>query len=91
MPPEELRLQGHRVYDWIAEYFEHIEEYPVLARVAPGEVAARLPAEAPEGPTAMEEILRDFREVVLPGITHWNHPGLFAYLGITGSGRGVVG
>jgi aromatic-L-amino-acid decarboxylase len=90
MPPEALRAAGHEVYDWIAEYLSRIDEYPVLARSAPGEIAAKLPAEAPEGPTPIEDILRDFREVIVPGVTHWNHPGFMAYFGITGSGPGIL-
>jgi aromatic-L-amino-acid decarboxylase len=63
----------------MAEFLARPEAYPVLARVAPGETAARLPASPPAGPEAMEAILRDFRETVVPGLTHWNHPGFFAY------------
>lgn len=91
MPTEELRRRGHEVFDWLADYFDGIEDRPVLARVAPGEIAARLPEEAPEHPTGMDQILRDFDEVVLPGVTHWNHPGFFGYFGITGSGPGILG
>jgi aromatic-L-amino-acid decarboxylase len=90
MPPFELRRRGHEVFDWLAAYFEEIEAYPVLARVAPGDVAARLPLEAPEAPAGMEEIFSDFEEIILPGTTHWNHPGFFAYFGITASGPGIL-
>jgi aromatic-L-amino-acid/L-tryptophan decarboxylase len=91
MPPAELREHGHRVFDWIGEYFEGIERLPVLAQVVPGEVAAALPAGPPREPVEMERILADFRRVVLPGVTHWNHPGFMAYFGITGSGPGILG
>jgi aromatic-L-amino-acid decarboxylase len=91
MSPAELREFGGRAYDWIAQYFARIEDYPVLARVAPGEIAASLPAEAPENGTGMEEILDDFASRIVPGLTHWNHPGFFAYFGITGSGPGILG
>lgn len=90
MPSDELRRRGHAVFDWLAEYLENIEERPVLARVAPGDIAGRLPEEAPEAPTSMDRILQDFEEVILPGVTHWNHPGFFAYFGITGSGPGIL-
>ncbi len=91
MPPDEFREHGYEVIDWIADYFASIDDYPVLARVKPGETAARLPLEAPEEPTGMDEILRDFEEGIVPGTTHWNHPGFLAYFGITGSGPGVLG
>jgi aromatic-L-amino-acid/L-tryptophan decarboxylase len=91
MPPEEFRRHAHAVVDWIADYLRDVGEYPVLARVEPGEVAAALPDAAPEGPAAFPEILADFERVLVPGITHWNHPGFFAYFAITGSGPGVLG
>jgi aromatic-L-amino-acid/L-tryptophan decarboxylase len=91
MPTAELREYGHQVIDWIAEYLEEIESYPVLARVRPGEVTASLPTAPPDAPTGMDEILRDFRDRLVPGVTHWNHPGFMAYFGITGSGPGILG
>lgn len=91
MPPDEFRRHAHATVDWIADYLAGIERYPVLARVSPGEVAARLPTAAPEAPEPMEQILADFERLVVPGITHWNHPGFFAYFGITGSGPGILG
>jgi aromatic-L-amino-acid/L-tryptophan decarboxylase len=91
MPPDEFREHGHAVVEWIADYLAAVGEYPVLARVEPGEIRAQLPAEAPEAPTAMAEILADFERVLLPGVTHWNHPGFFAYFAITGSGPGILG
>ncbi|CAN5866250.1 pyridoxal-dependent decarboxylase [soil metagenome] len=91
MPIEEFRAHGHAVVDWIAEYLGSVDEYPVLARVAPGEIAGRLPRHAPEQPAGMREILEDFEHVLLPGMTHWNHPGFFAYFAITGSGPGILG
>jgi aromatic-L-amino-acid decarboxylase len=91
MSPEEFREHGYQVIDWIADFFEDIERLPVLAQVRPGEVAARIPREAPEGPGDVEEILRDFEEIIVPGTTHWNHPGFMAYFGITGSAPGVLG
>ena len=90
MPPEELRESGHATVDWIADYFSRIETFPVLARVAPGEIAAHLPTEAPEEPTPINRILAEVDEL-LPGITHWNHPGFFAYFSITASGPGILG
>lgn len=92
MDPEEFRRHAHRVADWIADYLGGgVEWFPVLAPVRPGEVAARLPVSAPETPEAMDDILRDFENVILPGVTHWNAPGFLAYFGITASGAGILG
>ena len=68
-----------RVGRWIEEYLAHPEAHPVLSSVRPGEIAARLPARAPDEPEAFERILEDFDTIILPGITHWNHPRFFAY------------
>jgi aromatic-L-amino-acid decarboxylase len=90
MDPESFRREGQRVVDWIAEYLAHPERYPVLSRVKPGDVRRSLPAEPPEHAEAFEAILADFEKLIVPGITHWNHPGFFAYFAITGSGPGVL-
>jgi aromatic-L-amino-acid decarboxylase len=65
--------------DWIARYLAGSESYPVLARVKPGDVTAALPASAPDEPEPLAEILADVERIVIPGLTHWNHPGFFAY------------
>jgi aromatic-L-amino-acid decarboxylase len=90
MDPESFRREGYRVVDWIADYFANPERYPVLSRVKPGEVRDTLPARAPERGEEFAEILRDFDRLIVPGITHWNHPGFFAYFAITGSAPGVL-
>ncbi|MCS6816714.1 MAG: aminotransferase class I/II-fold pyridoxal phosphate-dependent enzyme [Blastocatellia bacterium] len=91
MPLEDFRRFGHQVVEWIADYLAGIERYPVLARVRPGEIRQRLSAHPPREGESLEVILRDFEQVVLPGITHWNHPGFMAYFAITGSGPGILG
>ncbi|HEU0301489.1 MAG TPA: pyridoxal-dependent decarboxylase [Longimicrobium sp.] len=91
MPPEEFRRHGHAVVDWIADYLANVGGYPVLAQVQPGEVAARLPASPPAAGEAVEDILRDFQDVIVPGMTHWNHPDFFAYFAITASAPGILG
>jgi len=91
MPLEEFRRFGHQVVDWIADYLAGIERYPVLARVRPGEIRERLPAHPPREGERFEAILRDFEQILMPGITHWNHPGFMAYFAITGSGPGILG
>jgi len=90
MDPEEFRREGRRVVDWIAEYFANPQRYPVLSKVKPGEVRDSLPARAPERGEAFAAILEDFDRLIVPGITHWNHPGFFAYFAITGSAPGVL-
>lgn len=90
MDPEEFRRHAHRLTDWIADYLAHSSKYPVLAQVTPGTIASALPAEAPAGGESFERIFADFEKILLPGITHWNHPGFFAYFAITGSAPGVL-
>jgi len=90
MDSEAFRRHGHELVDWIADYLEHAERYPVLARVKPGEIAAALPREAPEDGEPFEAIMADFERVLVPGLTHWNHPGFFAYFAITASAPGVL-
>ena len=79
-----------RVTAWIERYLADVEQYPVLARVAPGEIAAKLPLAPPPDAEPMDRILDDFETILIPGITHWNHPGFFAYFAITGSAPGIV-
>jgi len=86
----DFRRNGHALVDWIANYFEHVEDYPVLSRIRPGAIAASLPEVAPEHPEPFDAILADFERVLVPGLTHWNHPGFMAYFAITASPPGVL-
>ncbi len=79
MTPDEFRENGYAVVDWIARYLEHVEEYPVLSRVDPGDIAALMPEHAPETPEAFGALLSDLDRVVMPGISHWQSPSWFAY------------
>jgi len=76
--------------DWIGSYLETIRERPVMPRVAPGEIRGLLPAVPPEQGEGLDVIFGDFERLILPGITHWNHPRFFAYFGITGSTPGIL-
>jgi aromatic-L-amino-acid decarboxylase len=91
VPVEEFRRQGYRVVDWIADYFDQPERFPVLARVQPGDIRRRLPASPPAAPESFDTVLRDLDEIIVPGVTHWNHPAFFAYFSISGSGPGLLG
>jgi aromatic-L-amino-acid decarboxylase len=82
---DELVEQGRAVLDWIAEYLEHPEQYPVLSRVRPGEIRASLPASPPRDAEPLERILADFEAKIVPGITHWNHPAFFGYFATSSS------
>src|SRR5690349_4907812 len=87
---ERFRADGHAAVDWVAGYLERVRDLPVLARVAPGDVTSRLPAAAPEQGESFADVLRDLDEILLPGITHWNHPRFFAYFANTGSEPGIL-
>ena len=91
MLPEEFRRFGHEVVDWIADYLQHPERYPVLPKVSPGDVIDALPAHGPEKGEPMEAILADFQKLIVPAMTHWNHPGFMAYFANTSPGPGILG
>jgi aromatic-L-amino-acid decarboxylase len=91
MDPAEFRRHAHALVDWMATYLEQAEQYPVLSRVAPGDVLRQLPQEAPEQPEPFEAVLADFERVLVPALTHWNHPGFMAYFASSASPPGVLG
>ncbi|MCW5765255.1 MAG: aspartate aminotransferase family protein [Phycisphaeraceae bacterium] len=93
MSSQEFREAGRRAIDWIADYWERVEGLPVHSKAAPGEIAAMLPGHAPEqgGEGVWEEIFADLDRVVLPGVTHWQHPSFFAYFPANTSAPGVLG
>jgi len=91
MSPEEFRTAGHEVVDWIADYLRDIRDLPVVPDVQPGALIDRLPKTGPEQGESMDAILSDFRNLIVPGITHWNHPRFFAYFSISASGPGILG
>jgi aromatic-L-amino-acid/L-tryptophan decarboxylase len=91
MDVESLRAALHASADLIADYLADVERYAVLPRVAPGELTGRLDGPPPEDPTPMDAILADIERDIVPNVTHWQHPGFYAYFASTASGPGLVG
>jgi aromatic-L-amino-acid decarboxylase len=95
MTPEQFRQHGHEVVDWIADYWARLQDdptsLPVRSQVSPGDVRAALPAMPPEQGEPFSAVLADLDRVVLPGVTHWQHPGFFGYFPANTSGPSVLG
>ena len=91
MTPDEFRQHGYAIIDWVADYLENVEQYPVTPKVAPGEIRALLPATAPEEPEPFETIMGDLNRVVMPGVTHWQSPGWFAFFPANNSPPSILG
>jgi aromatic-L-amino-acid/L-tryptophan decarboxylase len=91
MTPEEFRKVGHRLIDWIADYRARVADFPVMARTAPGEVKGRLPPSPPHDAQDFEAIFRDLEQILLPGLTHWQHPSFFGYFPANSCLAGVLG
>jgi aromatic-L-amino-acid decarboxylase len=91
MTPQQFREYGHAVVDWIANYHEFIEKFPVLSRCKPGEVMQSLPATPPLHGERLTAMLADVEKVILPGITHWQSPNFFAYFPSNASGPAILG
>src|SRR5512141_2167548 len=79
MTTEEFRKHAHAMVDWMADYLETVESRPVKSAVRPGEIMNKLPVLPPQEGEAFEKIFDDFTSIVLPGMTHWQHPSFFAY------------
>src|SRR5712672_920728 len=91
MSAAEFRRFGHEIVDWIANYFEQIEDLPVLAQIGPGDLKAQLPTSAPQEGESMEAILADVDRLIVPALTHWSHPSFFAYFATSTSAPGIFG
>ncbi len=91
MTPDEFRRYGRQVIDWIADYYENVESYPVLSQVQPGQIRAALPTAPPQIGERFESILQDMQQIILPGITHWQSPNFFAYFPANASGPAILG
>ena len=91
MSPSEFRKYGHAVIDWIADYLDAPDKWPVLPAVKPGELRASLPPTPPDAAEPMDQILADFQRIIVPANTHWNHPDFLAYFANSATGTGVLG
>ena len=91
MTPEEFKKWGYRYVDWIADYLSHPERHAVLSKVKPGDIRKQLSQAPPEAPESFESILQDLDRIIVPGLTHWNHPSFLAYFPTTGSEPGILG
>lgn len=87
---DDFRAAGHRIVDWVADYLANIDDYDVLSRVQPGDIAKQFAAAPAEDGRPYDDLLADFQSKIVPGITHWNHPAFFAYFSITGSQAGIL-
>ena len=90
MTQKEFRAHAHELVDWMADYLEGVERYPVKSPAAPREIIRKLPATPPGKGEAFDDIFRDFRDIVVPGMTHWQHPSFFAYFPANSSPPSVL-
>ncbi len=90
MNSEDFRSYAHEMVDWMVDYFDNIEKLPVTPKVKPGDIKNSLPDAAPDSGEGMDQIFKDFKEKILPGMTHWQHPGFFGYFPATNSKPSVL-
>ena len=91
MTPEEFRRRGHQLIDWIADYRTNVADLNVMAQTAPGEIRKQLPSSPPETPESFDAIFSDLEEIILPGLSHWQHPNFFGYFPSNGLLSSVLG
>jgi len=91
MTPEEFRAAGHQIVDWIADYRANVESRPVMARTEPGDIKKQLPAQPPDQPEPFDAIVRDLDQIIVPGLSHWQHPRFFGYFPSNGTLASVLG
>lgn len=91
MRKEDFRRLGHELIDWVADYFDNIEQRPVLAAIEPGDLKAQLPPAPPARGEPMEKIIEDLDRLIVPALTHWSHPSFFAYFATSTSAPGILG
>lgn len=88
---EAFRSMGHRIVDTVADYYKNVATMPVRSQVAPGYLAQALPGAAPEEPESFEAVMTDFQALIVPGVTHWQHPSFFAYFSANSSPPAIIG
>ena len=91
MSPDEFRRRGREIIDWIADYMERVEDYPVLSAAKPGDIRAGLPEHPPSTGEPFDRVVADLDRIVMPGITHWQSPSFFAYFNANASGPAILG
>ena len=91
MSREDFRRYGHAVIDWIVDYYDRIDSFPVLSRVQPGEIRASLPVHPPDQGESFDAILRDIDKLILPGVTHWQSPNFYAFFPCNASAPAILG
>lgn len=91
MTPEQFRKEGKKLIDWIADYYEQVENYPVLSQVQPGDILRQLPNNAPEQGESFSAVMSDIEKLIMPGITHWQSPNFFAYFQSNNSFPSILG
>ena len=90
MSPEEFRQYGNKMIEWIASYFENLENMPVVPSIKPGDIKKQLPDHPPLFSESMDNIISDIDKIIIPGMTHWNHPDFMAYFNSTSSSPGIL-
>jgi aromatic-L-amino-acid decarboxylase len=91
MSAEEIRENGLKLLDWMQDYYNGIERYPVMSQLQPGDVRAKLPESAPTIGESFDEVLKDLEKIIVPGLTHWQSPNFFAYFPANASGPAILG
>ncbi|NOX67321.1 MAG: amino acid decarboxylase [Chlorobi bacterium] len=89
MTPSDFRKTGYQFIDWINDYISNLESYPVLPNVEPGDIKRSLPSSPPEQSEDFDKIISDLNNIIMPGVTHWNHPKFMAYFNSTSSSAGI--
>jgi aromatic-L-amino-acid decarboxylase len=91
MTPEEFRRHAHELVDWMADYLDQVGDLPITPSTAPGDIRRQLPPSPPSEGEPFSTLFHDFRELIVPGMTHWNHPGWFAYFPGNNSPPSILG
>lgn len=90
MTPEEFRKHAHELVEWMAGYMENVEKYPVRSAVSPGDILSKIPEKPPQQAESFDSLMTDFKEVIMPGITHWQNPNFFAYFPANNSPASIL-